>query len=108
MKIGAITDSLGALSFDELLGTAAELGIERSEFVPGRWSKRAARPNLRTCRRFRICSLNSGCSAICRAAVTGPKRISAGRYCDRSDAQSQFSRRMRKRTRFLVPTGQRQ
>ena len=65
MKIGAITDSLGALSFDELLGTAAELGIEGSEFVAGRWSKRAACPNLRTCRRFRICSLNSGCSAIC-------------------------------------------
>jgi hypothetical protein len=35
MKIGAISDSLGALSFDELLGTAAELGIERSEFVAG-------------------------------------------------------------------------
>jgi hypothetical protein len=33
MKIGAITDSLGTLPFDELLGTAAELGIERSEFV---------------------------------------------------------------------------
>ena len=33
MKIGAITDSLGALPFHELLGTAAELGIERSEFV---------------------------------------------------------------------------
>jgi hypothetical protein len=30
MKIGAITDSLGALSLDELLGTAAELGIERT------------------------------------------------------------------------------
>jgi sugar phosphate isomerase/epimerase len=28
MKIGMITDSLGALSFDDLLGTAAELGIE--------------------------------------------------------------------------------
>jgi hypothetical protein len=27
MKIGAITGSLGALSFDELLGTAAELGM---------------------------------------------------------------------------------
>ena len=48
MKIGAITDSLGALSFDELLGTAAELDIERSEFVAGRWSKRAARPNRST------------------------------------------------------------
>jgi hypothetical protein len=35
MKIRAITGSLGALSFDELLGTAAELGIERSEFVAG-------------------------------------------------------------------------
>jgi hypothetical protein len=70
MKIGAIADSLDALSFDELLGTAAELGIERSEFVARRWSKRAARLNLRTCRRFRICSLNSGCSAICRPAGT--------------------------------------
>ena len=64
MKIGAITDSLGALSFDELLGTAAELGIERSEFVAGRWSKRAARPNLRTCRRFRICSPIPGLQAV--------------------------------------------
>jgi hypothetical protein len=36
MKIGAITHSLGALPFDELLGTAAELGIELSEFVAGR------------------------------------------------------------------------
>ena len=35
MKIGAITDSLGALSFDELLGTAAELGIERRSSSPG-------------------------------------------------------------------------
>ena len=73
MKIGAITASLGALSFDELLGTAAKLGIEWSEFVAGRWSKRAARPNLRTCRRFRICSLNSGCSAICRASWNRPE-----------------------------------
>jgi len=39
MKIGMITDSLGALSFDELLDTAAELGIERLEFAGGNWSR---------------------------------------------------------------------
>jgi hypothetical protein len=39
MKIGMITDSLGALSFDELLGTTAELGIERLEFAAGNWSQ---------------------------------------------------------------------
>ena len=39
MKIGMITDSLGAFSFDELLGTAAELGIERLEFAAGNWSQ---------------------------------------------------------------------
>src|SRR5206468_13006913 len=38
MKIGMITDSLGALCFDDLLGTAAELGIERLEFAAGNWS----------------------------------------------------------------------
>jgi len=38
MKIGMITDSLGELSFDELLDTAAELGIERLEFAGGNWS----------------------------------------------------------------------
>jgi sugar phosphate isomerase/epimerase len=38
MKIGMITDSLGALSFDELLDAAAELGIERLEFAAGNWS----------------------------------------------------------------------
>ena len=38
MKIGMITDSLGALSFDDLLGTAAELGIEQLEFAGGNWS----------------------------------------------------------------------
>ena len=39
MKIGMITDSLGALSFDELLDTAAKLGIELLEFAAGNWSK---------------------------------------------------------------------
>src|SRR6266566_8984247 len=39
MKIGMITDSLGELSFDDLLGTAAELGIERLEFAAGNWSR---------------------------------------------------------------------
>jgi sugar phosphate isomerase/epimerase len=38
MKIGMITDSFGALSFDDLLGTAAELGIEKLEFAAGNWS----------------------------------------------------------------------
>jgi sugar phosphate isomerase/epimerase len=38
MKIGMITDSLGALSFDELLDAAAEFGIERLEFAGGNWS----------------------------------------------------------------------
>ena len=39
MKIGMITDSLGALSFDQLLDTAAELGVERLEFAGGNWSQ---------------------------------------------------------------------
>ncbi len=38
MKIGMITDSLGELSFDALLATAAELGIEMLEFAGGNWS----------------------------------------------------------------------
>jgi sugar phosphate isomerase/epimerase len=38
MKIGMITDSLGALSFDDLLGTASKLGIEQLEFAAGNWS----------------------------------------------------------------------
>ena len=38
MHIGMITDSLGALSFDDLLPTAAELGIEQLEFAGGNWS----------------------------------------------------------------------
>jgi sugar phosphate isomerase/epimerase len=38
MKIGMITDSLGALSFEELLDAAAELGIEQLEFAGGNWS----------------------------------------------------------------------
>src|SRR5438132_13289390 len=38
MKIGMITDSLGELSFDALLDTAADLGIERLEFAGGNWS----------------------------------------------------------------------
>ncbi len=39
MKIGMITDSLGELSFDALLDTAAELGIEQLEFAGGNWSR---------------------------------------------------------------------
>jgi sugar phosphate isomerase/epimerase len=43
MKIGMITDSLGGLSFEALLRTAAELGIEMLEFAGGNWS---AAPHL--------------------------------------------------------------
>ena len=38
MKIGMITDSLGALSLEAMLDTAAELGIEMLEFAGGNWS----------------------------------------------------------------------
>ena len=39
MKIGMITDSLGDMSVDEVVKTAAELGIERLEFAGGNWSR---------------------------------------------------------------------
>jgi len=38
MRIGLVTDSLGNLSFDQLLSTAAESGIETLEFCCGNWS----------------------------------------------------------------------
>ena len=38
MRIGLVTDSLGHLSFDQLLQTAAELGIQTLEFGCGGWS----------------------------------------------------------------------
>ena len=38
MKIGLVTDSLGHLSFDEMLGTAAKMGISCLEFGCGGWS----------------------------------------------------------------------
>ena len=38
MRIGLVTDSLGHLAFDELLHTAAELGIQTLEFGCGGWS----------------------------------------------------------------------
>ncbi|TGS71984.1 sugar phosphate isomerase/epimerase [Mesorhizobium sp. M3A.F.Ca.ET.201.01.1.1] len=38
MKIGMITDSLGTLSFDEMLNASAELGLETLEFACGNWS----------------------------------------------------------------------
>lgn len=38
MKIGMITDSLGGLSFHEMLRAAAELGLETLEFACGNWS----------------------------------------------------------------------
>jgi len=39
MKIGMITDSLSELPLDDLLDTAADLGIERLEFAGGNWSR---------------------------------------------------------------------
>ena len=38
MRIGMVTDSLGHLPLDDLLHTAAELGIEMLEFPCGNWS----------------------------------------------------------------------
>ncbi|MEZ4632662.1 MAG: sugar phosphate isomerase/epimerase [Deinococcales bacterium] len=38
MQIGLMTDSLGKLSFDDLLPTAAGLGISKLEFACGNWS----------------------------------------------------------------------
>lgn len=38
MRIGLTTDSLGQLAFDELLETAANLGIQTLEFGCGNWS----------------------------------------------------------------------
>ena len=38
MRIGLVTDSLGHLSFDEMLATAATLGIQTLEFGCGGWS----------------------------------------------------------------------
>jgi sugar phosphate isomerase/epimerase len=38
MKIGLNTDSLGHLSFDEMLDTAAKLGVQTLEFCCGGWS----------------------------------------------------------------------
>src|SRR6185295_14218198 len=38
MRIGLTTDSLGHLTFDELLETAADLGIQTLEFGCGGWS----------------------------------------------------------------------
>ncbi len=43
MRIGLTTDSLGQLTFDELLETAAKLGIQTLEFGCGNWS---AAPHL--------------------------------------------------------------
>lgn len=39
MQIGLVTDSLSHLSFEELLSTAADLGIKKLEFACGNWSK---------------------------------------------------------------------
>jgi sugar phosphate isomerase/epimerase len=45
MKIGMITESLGSLSFDEVLKTCSQLGIEMLEFSTGNWGS-AAHLNL--------------------------------------------------------------
>ena len=47
MRIGLTTDSLGHLTFDELLETAADLGIQTLEFGCGGWSS-APHVNLNT------------------------------------------------------------
>jgi sugar phosphate isomerase/epimerase len=47
MRIGLTTDSLGHLAFDELLETAANLGIQTLEFGCGNWSS-APHLNLNT------------------------------------------------------------
>jgi sugar phosphate isomerase/epimerase len=38
MKIGMVTDSLGHLSFDDMLDTAAKLGIQGVEFNAANWT----------------------------------------------------------------------
>ena len=43
MRIGLVTDSLGHLTVDEMLDTAAALGVETLEFGCGGWS---AAPHL--------------------------------------------------------------
>ena len=39
MKIGMVTDSLSDLSFDEVVKTASQLGIQMLEFACGNWSQ---------------------------------------------------------------------
>ena len=41
MKIGMITESLASLSFDEVLKTSSQLGIEMLEFSTGNWGSSA-------------------------------------------------------------------
>ena len=38
MKLGMVTDSLGALSFEAVLDAAAGLGLDCVEFATGNWS----------------------------------------------------------------------
>jgi len=38
MKIGIVSDSLGHLSFEELLDAAVELGVQGVEMNTGNWS----------------------------------------------------------------------
>jgi sugar phosphate isomerase/epimerase len=47
MKIGMVTDSLGHLSFDQMLDTAAKLGIKGVEFNAANWTS-APHLNLKT------------------------------------------------------------
>ena len=46
MKIGMITESLGNLSFEEMLRASAELGLETLEFACRNWAS-APRVDLR-------------------------------------------------------------
>lgn len=39
MKIGLVTDSLSSMTFEHMLDTAAELGIDEVEFATGGWSE---------------------------------------------------------------------
>ena len=53
MKIRMVTDSLAQLSLDELLPTAAEVGIETLEFCCGNWHQPHCHDVWVACRRAR-------------------------------------------------------
>jgi sugar phosphate isomerase/epimerase len=39
MQLGLITDSLGSLPLEQVLDTAAELGLDTVEIATGNWSE---------------------------------------------------------------------